>query len=119
MTSPWPYFMVAFHSLAASRILLPKLLIDGAVIIVTSLAGVDLLSLDGSLAVRCSNSTLPHAEVKRFLRMARWVYKAPLAYLMGGVSAIVSICAHGLQIVQLNRPIDPIYSVEFVSAWAT
>ena len=68
----------------------------GVVFFDRSLAGVDLLSLDGSLAVRCSNSTLPHAEVKRFLRMARWVYKAPLAYLMGGVSAIESICGHGL-----------------------
>ena len=39
-------------------------------------AGVDLLSLDGRLAVRCSDTALPHREVKRFLRMARWVYKA-------------------------------------------
>ena len=38
--------------------------------------GVDLLSLDGRLAVRCSATALPHREVKRFLRMARWVYKA-------------------------------------------
>ena len=39
-------------------------------------AGVDLLSLDGRLAVRCSDTALPHREVKRFLRIARWVYKA-------------------------------------------
>ena len=81
---------MAFHSLAARQLcILPKLFIDGALLIVTSLAGVDLLSLDGSLAVRCSNSALPYAEVKRFLRVARWVYKAPSAYLAGGVSEIV------------------------------
>jgi len=40
------------------------------------LSGVDLLSLDGRLAVRCSNATLPYQEVKRFIRVARWVYKA-------------------------------------------
>ena len=38
--------------------------------------GVDLLSLDGRLVVRCSNTTLPYQEVKRFIRVARWVYKA-------------------------------------------
>ena len=43
---------------------------------VRSLVGVDLLSLDGRLAVRCSNTTLPYQEVKRFIRVARWVYKA-------------------------------------------
>lgn len=43
---------------------------------ISSCAGVDLLSLDGRLAVRCSDTALPHREVKRFLRMARWVYKA-------------------------------------------
>ena len=41
-----------------------------------SLVGVDLLSLDGRLVVRCSNTTLPYQEVKRFIRVARWVYKA-------------------------------------------
>ena len=41
-----------------------------------SLAGVDMLSLDGRLAVRCSNTTLPYQEVKRFIRVARWIYKA-------------------------------------------
>ena len=40
------------------------------------MAGVDLLSLDGRLAVRCSNTTLPYQEVKRFIRVARWIYKA-------------------------------------------
>ena len=40
------------------------------------MAGVDLLSLDGRLAVRCSNTTLPYQEVKRFIRVARWAYKA-------------------------------------------
>ena len=40
------------------------------------LGGIDLLSLDGRLAVRCSNTTLPCREVKRFIRVARWVYKA-------------------------------------------
>ena len=43
---------------------------------VRSLEGVDLLSLDGRLAVRCSNTTLPYKEVKRFIRVARWIYKA-------------------------------------------
>ena len=86
--------MMAFHSLAARQLCipLPKLFIDGVGFTDRSLAGVDLLSLDGCRAVRCSNSTLPHAEVKRFLRLARWVYKAPLAYLMGGVSAIAFVC---------------------------
>ena len=36
----------------------------------------DLLSLDGRLAVRCCNTTEPHKEVKRFLRLGRWAYKA-------------------------------------------
>ena len=114
---------MAFHSLAARKLcILPRLFIDGVGFTDRSLAGVDLLSLDGRLAVRCSHSTLPYADVRRFLRVARWVYKAPFsAHLMGGVSEIrfVSVCAHGLQMVQLNRPVDPIYSVEFVSAWAT
>ena len=35
----------------------------------------DLLSLDGRLAIRCSNTSLPHREVKRFLRLGHWVYK--------------------------------------------
>ena len=43
---------------------------------VRSVAGVDLLSLDGRRAVRCSNTTLPCQEVKRFIRVARWIYKA-------------------------------------------
>ncbi len=50
--------------------------IPGLVLDVRSLAGVDLLSLDGRLAVRCSNATLPYQEVKRFIRVARWIYKA-------------------------------------------
>eukprot|EP00434_Breviolum_minutum_P004561 symbB.v1.2.004024.t1/scaffold227.1/size261201/10 len=48
----------------------------GVVVDVRSVAGVDLLSLDGRLAVRCSNTTLPYKEVKRFTRVARWIYKA-------------------------------------------
>ena len=98
----------------------PKLFIDGVGFTDGSLAGVDLLSLDGRRAVRCSNATLPHAEVKRFLRMARWVYKAPLVYLKGGVSEIVfvSVCAYGLQIVHVHsRPTKN--SLRFVPAWAT
>ena len=42
------------------------------------LAGVDLLSLDGKLAVLCSigiKDSLPHREVKLFLRTARFVCK--------------------------------------------
>ena len=50
--------------------------ISGIVLDVRSLVGVDLLSLDGRLAVRCSNTTLPYQEVKRFIRVARWIYKA-------------------------------------------
>ena len=50
--------------------------LPGVVLVVGSLAGVDLLSLDGHLAVRCSNATLPYQEVKRFIRVARWVYQA-------------------------------------------
>ena len=38
--------------------------------------GLDLLSLDGSHAVRCCNTSVSFKEVRRFLRMARWVYKA-------------------------------------------
>lgn len=34
-----------------------------------------MLSLDGRLAVRCTNTTLSHREVKRFVRLGRWVYK--------------------------------------------
>eukprot|EP00435_Cladocopium_sp_Y103_P040656 s2512_g11.t1 len=42
--------------------------------------GVDLLSLDGRVAIRCCNTSLPHREVKRFLRLARWVYKVQWAF---------------------------------------
>ena len=38
--------------------------------------GLDLLSLDGSHAVCCWNTSVSFKEVRRFLRMARWVYKA-------------------------------------------
>ena len=43
-----------------------------------SLAGVDLLSLDGLRAVRCLNATgsAAFAEVRLFLRVAKWVYEA-------------------------------------------
>ena len=34
------------------------------------------LTLDGSHAVRCWNASVSFKEVRRFLRMARWVYKA-------------------------------------------
>ena len=37
-------------------------------------AGVDLLSLDGLRAVRCLDS-VAFPEVRRFLRVAKWVYK--------------------------------------------
>ena len=50
--------------------------IPGVVLDVRSLAGIDLLSLDGRVAVRCSNTALPYQEVKRFIRVARWIYKA-------------------------------------------
>ena len=39
------------------------------------LTGVDLLSLDGLRAVRCLDS-VAFPEVRRFLRVAKWVYKA-------------------------------------------
>ena len=32
--------------------------------------------MDGSHAVRCWNASVSFKEVRRFLRMARWVYKA-------------------------------------------
>ena len=38
--------------------------------------GLDLLSLDGSHAIGCWNASVSFKEVRRFLRMARWVYKA-------------------------------------------
>ena len=38
--------------------------------------GLDLLSLDSSHAVGCWNASVSFNEVRRFLRMARWVYKA-------------------------------------------
>ena len=50
--------------------------IPGVALDVRSVAGVDLLSLDCRLAVRCSNTTLPYSEVKRLIRVARWIYKA-------------------------------------------
>ena len=70
--------------------------------------------------MRCSNATLPYAEVRRFPRVARWVYKAPWPYLTGGVSEIVfvSICAHGLQIVHVSSRSKK-NSLQFVPAWAT
>ena len=40
-----------------------------------ALAGVDLLSLDGLRAVRCLDS-VAFPEARRFLRVAKWVYKA-------------------------------------------
>ena len=42
---------------------------------VLACAGVDLLSLDGLRAVRCLDS-VAFPEVRRFLRVAKWVYKA-------------------------------------------
>ena len=39
-------------------------------------AGVDLLSLDGCRAIRCCAEDVEFAQVRRFLRLARWVYKA-------------------------------------------
>ena len=53
-----------------------------------ALAGVDLLSLDGLRAVRCLDS-VAFPEVRRFLRVAKWVYKAgqmPLRLQVHGVS---------------------------------
>ena len=44
-----------------------------------SWSGLDLLSLDGKQAMLCSigiNGTAPHVQIKRFLRTARFVYKA-------------------------------------------
>ncbi|CAE8720533.1 unnamed protein product [Polarella glacialis] len=40
--------------------------------------GVDLFSLDGSLAVQCKcyNGTVPSAQLRRFLRVSSWVFKA-------------------------------------------
>ena len=46
-------------------------------------AGLDLLSLDGSHAVGCWNASVSFKEVRRFLRMARWVYKAREIALKG------------------------------------
>ena len=40
-----------------------------------TLPGVDLLSLDGLRAVRCLDA-VAFLEVRRFLRVAKWVYKA-------------------------------------------
>ena len=37
-------------------------------------AGVDLLSLDGLRAVRCLDA-VAFPEVRRFLRVAKWIYK--------------------------------------------
>ena len=65
-----------FHLQISSLTLVFDAWISGVVLDVRSVAGVDLLSLDGRLAVRCSNTTLPYQEVKRFIRVARWIYKA-------------------------------------------
>ena len=35
-----------------------------------------MLSLDGSHAIRCWDASVSFTEVRRFLRMAQWVYKA-------------------------------------------
>ena len=40
-----------------------------------ALTGVDLLSLDGLRAVRCLDA-VAFPEVRRFLRVAKWVYQA-------------------------------------------
>ena len=50
-----------------------------------TLTGVD-LSLDGLRAVRCLNATgsAVFAEVRRFLRVAKWVYKAGHASMTSG-----------------------------------
>ena len=39
-------------------------------------SGVDLLSLDGRRAIRCCAEAVEFPQVRRFLRLARWVYKA-------------------------------------------
>ena len=41
----------------------------------TRAAGVDLLSLDGCRAIRCCAEDVEFAPVRRFLRLAKWVYK--------------------------------------------
>ena len=45
-------------------------------------AGVDLLSLDGLRAVRCLDS-VAFPEVRRFARVAKWVYKAGQGLVKG------------------------------------
>ena len=40
------------------------------------LAGVNLLSLDGRRAICCCAEALEFPQVRRFLRLAKWVYKA-------------------------------------------
>ena len=39
-------------------------------------SGVDLLSLDGRRGIRCCAEAVQFKSVRRFLRLAKWVYKA-------------------------------------------
>ncbi|CAE8620740.1 unnamed protein product [Polarella glacialis] len=46
--------------------------------------GVDLLSLDGQRAVQCKsyNGTIPSRQIRHFLRVARWIFKASSCILV-------------------------------------
>ena len=50
-----------------------------------------MLSLDGSHAVCCWNASVSFKEVRHFLRMARWVYKARVT---DSVNLITMVARH-------------------------
>ena len=60
-----------------------------------SLAGVDLLSLDGRHAVRCLDGAVPFTEVRRFPRVARWLYKVWASLIDGASHGIDEIADSG------------------------
>ncbi|CAE8592070.1 unnamed protein product, partial [Polarella glacialis] len=51
--------------------------------------GVDLLDLDGARAVQCKcyNGTVPSAQIRHFIRVARWIFKAQQCILVTSSSS--------------------------------
>ncbi|CAJ1452423.1 unnamed protein product [Effrenium voratum] len=107
-------FMERLRGLAAEVLALPNLTAHQRLVWVTSLRldavpvqelppwfwermnvtrrppGVDLLSLDGQRAIRCCAEALEFPQVRRFLRLARWVYKASDCMLVTNSTKLLS-----------------------------
>eukprot|EP00438_Fugacium_kawagutii_P029161 Skav216180 [mRNA] locus=scaffold2249:124226:133669:+ [translate_table: standard] len=74
-------FMQRLRRLASEALTWPHLRARQQLVWASTMT-LDAVPLDGRLAVRCSNTTLSHREVKRFVRLGRWVYKAAKCILV-------------------------------------